>query len=156
MALKSDLIERSKLATPDDQKKAIFERLGDLEQYDLLDDQVLLGVYVPCEVLASGIDDKGKAYKLYGTDNQTNETRWQGKIGCVVKMGPTAFKYMPNGQPYEGSVPMAGDWVIFHAADSNEIFLRGAEQDSRGDYCACRRTASLNIKMRVKDPRTVR
>ena len=151
-----DLIARSKMDDPEDQKDAIFERLGNLDQYEMLDDEVLTAIYAPSNTLFKATGPDGKVVELVGTDNQTSEFQWQGKIGCVVKVGPTAFKYHMNGQPYEGLAVQRGDWVLYFIADSRELHLRGAELDGKGDYVICRRLSSLNIKMRIKDPRTVR
>jgi hypothetical protein len=156
MALKSDLVARSKLEGPEEQKAAIFTRLGDLDQYEMLDEEVLVGVYVPSNVLASGKNAQGEDFSLISIDNASDEFRFQGKIGCVIKLGPTAFKYMNNGQLYDGIKVKKGDWVVFRASDSAEIFLRGMEHEGRGDYVCCRRLNALNIKMRIKDPRAVR
>jgi len=156
MALKSDLVARSKLEGPDEQKVSIFERLGDLDQYEMLDDEVLTAIYAPSNVAFSIVDKDGVKRELITTDNATDEFRWQGKIALVVKVGPTAFKWMNNGQPYEGIKVKKGDWVIYRVSDSAEIFLRGMEHHGKGDYVCCRRIVATNIKMRIKDPRAVR
>ena len=60
---------------------------------------------------------------------------------------------MNNGQPYEGFVPDAGDWIVIHPSDGREIFLR--DPASRGEAVSCRRIKWPCIFMRVKDPRAV-
>lgn len=151
-----DLIARSKMDDPDDQKDAIFERLGDLDQYELLDDEVLTAVYAPSNVLTKGTRNDGSKFEIIGTDNQTSEFQWQGKIGCVVKVGPAAFKHTPWGQPYQGLTVQKGDWVLYRVSDSAELHLRGTEHNGKGDYVICRRIPAACIKMRVRDPRSVR
>lgn len=152
--LRSDVYTRSEMTEPDDQRKAIFAGLGALDQYELLDEEVLVGLYVINNVAASGRDVNGKEYKIITGDNVTAETRFQSKIGCLIKMGPAAFKWMNNGQKYEGIVPDEGDWVVFKVADSTgEIFLKDRKAP---EYINCRRFHWASIKMRVKDPRTVR
>jgi len=154
-ALKSDVYKRSEMDTPDEQKAAIFAALGDLDQYEVLDEEVLIGLYVRPNVAARGTDVNGKAYRIITSENEVAETRYQAKVGCIIKAGPTAFKWMVNGQPYEGIVPEKGDWVLFKAADTTgEVFLRSI--DSSEEYVNCKRFHWSSIKMRVKDPRTVR
>ncbi len=153
-ALKSDVYTRSEMIEPEEQKEAIFDGLGDLDQYEMLDEEILVGLYVPSNVAASGTDVNGKKFNIILPENQTAEVRFQGKIGCVVKMGPAAFKYHNNGQPYEGIIPEKGDWVVFKAADATgEIFLKDLKAQ---EYINCRRFHWSSIKMRVKDPRAVR
>lgn len=150
---KSSIDQLAKLDGPEAVRQQVFKDLGDLDQYDILDEDVLFALYVPSNVLASGVDATGKKFQLIGTDNNTAETRYQGKVGILIKSGPNAFKYHNNGQPYEGTVPQEGDWIIVTASDGREIFLKDT---SAKEYVACRRIPWTGIKMRVKDPRTVR
>lgn len=152
-AIKSDLIARSQLETDEQQKEAIFKGLGDLDQFEILDEDVLLALYAPSNVAAAGRRADGSEYKILMTQNNTAEARYQAKIGLVVKVGPSAFKYHQNGQPYEGTIPQKGDWVIFRIADGHEIFLKDPDAP---EFVNCNRIHWSNIKMRVTNPRTVR
>jgi hypothetical protein len=157
MALKGSLTTLSKLSGPEAQKQKIFEDLGDLDQYELLDDQVLIAVYVESNVLSEVKGPDGKIVKLFGTENRAIESRFQGKAALIVKMGPTAFKWHNNGQAYEGIAPAMGDWVVVQANEGREIGLRGMHAKSlgQGEFVICRRVHWSAIGMRVSDPRVV-
>lgn len=150
---KGNITELAKLEGPEQQKEQILAALGDLDQYDLLDDQCLIALYAESNVLFEGHDPEGKRVQLIGTDNRTTESRYQGKVGLLVKMGPTAFKYHNNGQPYEGVAPKIGDWVVSFPQDGREIWLRTA--GAKHEWVTCRRLSWDRIFMRVHDPRIV-
>lgn len=143
----------AKLSGPDEQKAKIMEGLGDLAQYDVLDDQVIVAVYAESNVLSTIKTNDGKTVQLYGTDNRTTESRYQGKVGLIVKKGPTAFKWHNNGQLYEGKEPAVGEWVVFWPSDGRELFLRSS--GSKGEGVTCRKLHWSSIFMRVADPRVV-
>lgn len=152
-AIRSDTIARSQLESDKDQQRVIFKALGDLDQYELLDEDVLLALYVPSNVAASGKCADGTEYKIFTTQNNTAETRYQGKIGVFIKAGPSAFKFYPNGQEYQGIVPKRGDWMVFRIADGHEIFLK---DESASEFVNCNRIHWSQIKMRVTNPKAVR
>lgn len=150
---KGNITTLAKLSGPDEQKAKIFEGLGDLGQYEILDDNVLVAVYAESNVLSRIKTHDGKTVELIGTDNRTTESRYQGKCGVIVKKGPTAFKYHNNGQLYEGIEPKVGDWVAFWPSDGRELFLR--DSGSRGEGVTCRKLHWSSIFMRVADPRVI-
>lgn len=150
---KGNITTLAKLSGPDEQKTRIFEDLGDLDQYDILGEDVVVAVYAESNVLSRITGPDGKVIELIGTDNRTTESRYQGKCGLIVKMGPTAFQFHNNGQPYEGKRPEVGDWVAFWPSDGRELFLRAA--GSRGEGVTCRKLHWSSIFMRVADPRVV-
>lgn len=150
---KGNITALAKLDNPEQQKTQILETLGDLDQYQLLDDECLIAVYAESNVLSRITDATGKTVELVGTDSRTTESRYQGKVGLLVKIGPTAFTYHNNGQAYAGVRPEVGDWVVSHASDGREIWLRGI--DSHAPWVTCRRIKWDRIVMRVTDPRVV-
>ena len=151
---KGNITTLAKLSGPDEQKQRILEDLGDLTQYEILDDQVLVAVYAESNVVSSGKRADGSSWQLITTDNKTAESRYQGKAGLLVKKGPTAFKWHNNGQLYEGVEPKIGDWVVFTPSDGREIYLRdGVALKKEG--VTCRRFHWSAIFMRVPDPRVV-
>lgn len=152
-AHKGNIIALSKLDGPEEQKAEIFRHLGDLDQYELLDDECLVATYAESNILSQGKDIHGKEYKIIGTDNRAAESRYQGKAVLLVKMGPTAFQWHNNGQEYTGIKPKVGDWVVIHPSDGREIFLH--DPSFYGEKVSCRRLKSLCIFMRVRDPRAV-
>ena len=153
MAIKGNITTLAKLDGPEDQRRQIFKDLGNLEQYQLLDDDVVVAIYAESNVLAAGKRADGSVYQLVGTDNRTTESRYQGKVGVLVVKGPTAFKFYNNGQPYEGITPDIGDWVVFWPSDGRELFL--SDLDTKDHNVTCRKFHWASIKMRVSDPRIV-
>jgi hypothetical protein len=150
---KSNVVALSKLDGPDAQKREILDVVGDLSQYELLDDECLVAIYVESNVLSEGKRHDGSPYQLVGTDNRATESRYQAKAHLLLKKGPTAFKWHNNGQGYEGVTPNEGDWVVLNASDGREIALRG--MSSKGAAVLCKRIKWSSIFMRVKDPRVV-
>lgn len=154
--MKASIVSLSKLDEPDEQKKAIFKTLGDLDQYEMLDEELLIALYAKPNVLAAGKRSDGSTYQLVGTDNDTIEaSRYQGKIGLLITKGPSAYKYHPNGQPYQGIEPEIGDWLISRASDGREIWLKDL-RNMGAEYVCCRRIHWTLVGMRITDPRTVK
>lgn len=150
---KGNITALAKLDGPEEQKKQIFNDLGSLAQYELLDDECLIAIYATSNILSEVVDIHGETKRIVSTDNRTTESRYQGKVGLLVKIGPEAFKYHNNGQAYEGTTPKVGDWVVTHASDGREIGLRDA--NAKCSWVTCRRIHWRCIFMRVNDPRVV-
>jgi hypothetical protein len=155
MALKGNIIKLSELDGPDAQKKQILEDLGDLAQYEVLDEECIIAIYAESNVLSRIKDNTGKTIELVGTQNRATESRYQGKAGLLVKIGPQAFRFHNNGQNYEGVIPRFGDWVVSYPQDGREIALRRADAPSGLEWVTCRRIHWRSIFMRVKDPRVI-
>lgn len=153
---KATIYDLAKLSGPDKQKQKIFDDLGNMKDFELLDDDVLVATYVDSEVAASGKRADGSQFVLYKPESATTEARYQGKAALVVALGPTAFKYHNNGQPYEGKAVKVGDWVVIHPSDGREIYLKDPKAiGTSSKYVACRRIHWSSILMRVDDPRRV-
>ena len=151
--IKGNITTLAKLDGPEAQKTKIFDDLGDLAQYEVLGEDIIVAIYAESNVLAEFKGPDGKPFQLIGTDNRTTESRYQGKTGVIVAMGPTAFQFHNNGQPYDGIKPAVGDWVVFWPSDGRELWLRDAK--SKGEGVTCRKVHWSSIVMRVSDPRVV-
>ncbi len=151
---KATIYKLSELDGPEHQKKQIFKDLGSLDDFEMLAEDVLVATYVDSHVASSGQRADGTKWELIKPQNSTQEARWQGKAALVVAMGPMVFKYMNNGQPYEGNSVKVGDWVVLNPSDGREIFLKDPRKPGN-DYVACRRIHFSSILMRVDDPRRV-
>lgn len=152
---KSTIYKLAELDGPEQQKRQILKDLGSTTDFELLDDDILVATYAESDVLSEVKGPNGEVVRLYSTDNRKAESRYQGKAALVVAMGPTAFKYHNNGQPYEGAKVKVGDWVVIHPSDGREIFLKDPKSRTTQDYVACRRIHWSSILMRVDDPRRV-
>lgn len=154
---KGNIATLARLEGPEAQKKSILTALGDLDQYQLLDEECLIAIFAESNVLSRVKNAvTGEMVELIGTDNRANESRYQGKAGLLVKAGPVAFKYHNNGQPYDGERPEVGDWVVSYPQDGREIWLRGMDAPRGTEWVCCRRIHWNRIFMKVADPRVVR
>lgn len=139
--MKSTVVE---LARSKDQKQLIFERVGDLTKHQVLKDLVLVATYIEPETTAGGI---------IKPDRMLDESRYQGKVGLVLKLGPTAFKY-DGAYPYEGPIPVVGDWVKFHPSNAREFFLGGPGGKGNSGI-SCRHVSSELIEAIIDDPEKI-
>ena len=116
-----------------DPKQALMDAVGDLSNFDIFHNQILIAVYVRANKTAGGI---------ILTDNTLKEDEYQGKVGLVVKVGPTAFVDSEEGDFYGQSVS-PGDWVVFRTGDGWQLTIRDT---------ACRILTDRTIRMRIKEP----
>lgn len=116
-------------------RKWIKEQLGTLEDYDVLYGNVLVAGYIRPEKTAGGI---------IRPDANITEDRHQGKVGLIIKLGATAFKY--DGMTafaFEGRKPKIGDYVMYNSSETREVGINGV---------SCRLVDSSLIRMVVPDP----
>ena len=111
----------------------IQKKVGDLKNIDLFNMQVLVGIYVRPQMTASGI---------LLTDKTIDEDNYQGKVGLVLKTGPSAFQD-ETGQWFNGQKIKVGDWVVFRPSDGWAVSVNGK---------SCRILDDLSIKAVVKEP----
>lgn len=125
------------ISTASDPKAEILKLLGSaVDAFSVLGDRVLVATYIRAEKTKGGI-------LLPGT--QRDEDRYQGKVGLILKKGPTAFKY-DGSFPYEGDIPNDGQWVVYRTSDTWEFFLNGV---------SCRLIPSDLIRAVVENPASV-
>lgn len=101
---------------PEDFKARIEGMLGKtLAGTEVLGSDVLVATYVEPE----------KRGSLFIPQKSVQESIFQGRIGLILKMGSTAFKYTKGGYAWEGPKPQVGDWILFRFADAWELYLSG-------------------------------
>ncbi len=135
--LNANLLELAQCESPEAQKKMIFDMLASgLGQETFLGSLVFVATYVTPQKSTGG---------LWMPEKKIDESRFQGKCGLVLAMGPTAFKY-DGAWPYEGPTPKVGDWVRYRASDAGEY-----------GFCNvyCRDIEDHLIRSIVKDPSKV-
>jgi len=98
-----------------DPAEDLREALGNLNSIEVFGNQVLVAIYVRPQKTASGI---------YLTDNTTDEDKFQGKVGLVVKTGPDAFND-PSGEWFNGVNVSVGDWVYYRVSDGWMVNVHG-------------------------------
>ena len=120
---------------PTDPKKAIWDDLGNIDDVELFNNQVLIAVYIRPNKTKSGI---------MLSDNTREEDKWQGKVGLVVKAGPSAFQ--PNDEWFQGTQIDVGDWVVCRPGDGWNVIVHGV---------MCRIVADYDLRGRVQAPDSV-
>lgn len=128
-----------KVAAAKDHKQAIIDAVGDISSFELVGSDVLVGIKPEKEKTDGGI---------FLTDKKIEEARYQSKVGLIVAMGPTAFKYDPENPAcaFEGKKPKIGDWVVSYAHESREIGVRATY---------CRIVPDRAIRMITTDPEAI-
>lgn len=119
-----------------DPKQTIFDIVGDLNGFRLLRDDVLLGIYIRPEKTAGGI---------LRPDSNVQEDMWQGKVGLVLKLGPTAFRNAETGELYDERIDV-GSWAGFWPSDAKAVQVNGYP---------CRIIKDVRIGYAVNDPEIV-
>lgn len=124
----------------EDPKQALLQKVGDLEGVKLYGSDVLVAVYMRPEKTKSGI---------ILTDNMRGEDAYQGKVGLIVKMGPTCFLDENNEKFRDINV---GDWCVFRSSDGWPITLNTSNALTSKDATICRIITDINIRMTVSSP----
>ena len=123
----------TQISLASDPKQALLDAVGDLSNYDIFHNQILVAIYVRPNKTAGGI---------ILTDNTLKEDEYQGKVGLVVKVGPTAFLDTED-EDFQGQAVNVGDWVVFRTGDGWQLTIRDT---------ACRILTDRTIRLRIKDP----
>jgi len=123
----------AQLSLASDPKTALFDAVGDLSGYDIFHNQILVAIYVRPEKTSGGIIRPGA---------NVQEDEYQGKVGLVVKLGPTAF-LDTDDETFHGQSVKVGDWVVFRVGDGWQLTIRDT---------ACRILSDRTIRMRIKNP----
>lgn len=119
-----------------DPAKDILDKVGNLDDFTLFGNQVLVGVYQRPEKTKSG---------LFLADKTRQEDEHQGKAGLVVKKGPTAFVSDDNYQ-FMGQNAEVGEWVAIFVSDGRKIVINGQ---------LCRIVEDQYIRLKIPAPDTV-
>lgn len=123
----------ARLSLAADPKQALLDAVGDLSNYDIFHNQILVATYVRPEKTAGGIIRPGQ---------NVDEDEYQGKVGLVVKVGPSAF--LDNEEnDFQGQSISVGDWVVYRTGDGWQLTIRDT---------ACRILTDRTIRLRIKNP----
>lgn len=120
-----------------DPRDEILEKIGSVEDYELFHNKILVAVYErPSQIkTASGL-------LIEIPDSVRKEDQYQGKVGLVLKVGPTAFQDDANNKFYGQNVAV-GDWVVFRPSDAWAAKLKGV---------LCRHVEDVHIVARIPTP----
>jgi co-chaperonin GroES (HSP10) len=123
----------AKLATASDPRQALHDAVGDLNGIELFHNQILVAIFVRPEKTAGGIIRPGM---------NVQEDEYQGKVGLVVKKGPSAF-LDSESEDFQGQNVALGDWVVFRVGDGWQLTIRDT---------ACRILTDRTVRMKIRNP----
>ena len=125
----------------------LLEAAGDLSDYEVFHNLVLVATYVPPAKIFKG--PNGEDVAFHSSDKSLEENRFQGKVGLVLKVGPTAFQ--DDGvAKFGGAAIEPGDWVLYRPSDGFELFIRDRRKVSEG--LSCRLIEDVFVRGAVADP----
>jgi len=127
-----------------DPRVAINNRVGDISEIEVFGNDVLVAIYKRPTKTKSGI---------ILTDNTLNEDVHQGKVGLVLKLGPTAY-LDEDGNKFRDI--KEGDWVVFRPSDGWRVTLNTLQGTySKDDTVDCRIVSDISVRSRVQDPDSI-
>lgn len=100
-----------------DPVEEIMEKIGDLTDFVIPFNKILIGIYMRPEKTKSG---------LILSDQYREEDRWQGRAGVILKRGPMAF-IDDDRVKFNGLNPQVGEWVCFRPSDGMKLDIRHRE-----------------------------
>jgi co-chaperonin GroES (HSP10) len=116
-----------------DPRKTLLKKLGNINDVEIFNNQILCAVYVRPEKTKGGI---------VLPDQHRAEDKIQGKVGLVVKKGPAAFVDESNTWFVDVDVEI-DDWIIFRPSDGWSITVNGV---------LCRILDDINVRGRISHP----
>jgi hypothetical protein len=112
-----------------DPRRQLLKKVGNLSWLRLRVNQILVAIYIRPE------DAQFGTMTLKLADNTRGEDRFQGKVGLVIAMGPTAFKSDDTTHFEDGDTLSVGEWVVFRASDGWQMTLTGDGTDATKTEC---------------------
>lgn len=99
-----------------DPKQALNEEIGDLSDFTVFYNEILVAVYLRPQKTKSGI---------ILTDQHRDEDKYQSKIGLVVKMGKDAFNDDTGKWDFGGTDVHLNSWVWHRPSDGFSVTVNG-------------------------------
>ena len=116
-----------------DPKQALLKELGDISQFEIFNNQILVAVYLRPEKTKSGILLPGQT---------RDEDKYQSKVGLVIKKGPSAFE--DAGEEWFKDVEInLNDWIVYRATDGWGVTVNNV---------LCRMLDDTSVRGRIPHP----
>ena len=126
----------------EDPAHKIFRNAGNLDDIEVFNSQVLVGVYQRAE----GSRTKGGIIISHKT---TDEDQFQSKTGIILKMGPNAFRD-EKGVWFKDVGFNVGDWIVFKASDGWGLTLLSFDVETgEKRELLCRLMDDVAVRMRI-------
>lgn len=107
---------RMRMVHLEDPKQKLLDELGEIPEGIVNLNKILVACYRRPEKTVGGI---------ILTDRANDEDVWQGKVGLIIAMGPTAFQD-DEANKFHGLKYEVGDWVWFvQASDGKACQVNG-------------------------------
>jgi co-chaperonin GroES (HSP10) len=126
-----------------DPRQTLLDKVGELSGVEVFGGDILVAIYKRPEKTKSG---------LILVDSTRGEDVHQGKVGLVLKLGPTCFVDEDGNKFRDIDV---GDWVVFRPSDGWRATLNTQKTNTSEDLVDCRIVSDLSIRLRVTDPDTI-
>lgn len=124
-----------------DPREVILDRAGNLEGVEVFGNDMLVAIYKRPEKTKTGI---------ILVDDTRGEDVHQGKVGLILKMGPTCFLDDEGNKFRDIS---EGDWVVFRPSDGWRVTLNTLRGNSSKENTLDARVVSdISVRARVSDP----
>ena len=98
-----------------DPKAVLKEQIGNIDSFDIYNNQILIAVYVRPEKTKSGI---------FLPDAHRAEDQFQSKVGLVLKKGPAAFEGDDSLWFKDMKIEL-DDWIVFRPSEGWAITVNG-------------------------------
>jgi hypothetical protein len=130
------LLAAMRLVHDEPPAEVIWREVGSLDKIEVVGQWVLVCLYVrPATRTIGGVEIPETA---------TDEDRYQGRVGMVLKVGSQAFIDSDNPPvKFAGFKAEPGQWVVYRPSDGMRF------QIGRRD---CRLIADVHVKMRLGTP----
>lgn len=131
----------------------IMEAVGDISAMDVVNDAVLIGIYIQQGMTKGGLV----------IARLSIESAYQGKVGLVLKT-PRGGYSTHTQDTWAGKPPKVGEWVYFRPSNGDPVSVcgEGAVQSKRLDDLGinlvgwpCLIMGSEFIMGRIKEPRSI-
>lgn len=117
----------------EDPKKMILEALGDISSVEVFNNQLLIAIYIKPKMTAGGI---------LVPESTRDEDIWQGKVGLVIKKGPTAF-VEEEEKWFKGVKVDVHDWIYARSSEGWSLKVHDVH---------CRLVDDVNVRGKISHP----
>jgi hypothetical protein len=132
-------LERVIFDEEEEAKQEAYEALGDLDDIEILFNEVLLVKHIR----------KKLSKRLLAHADTQLEDKWQGGVGLVLKVGPTAFVDDEHTK-FNNVTVKRGDWVSWRVSDG---WARGVQElYGHHRFADCILVQDAHIRLRLKYP----